>query len=67
MAIDRINVISSDLDGAELHREKAKNSRHLRCDGRADDGEINEAIQGVSKHQFQGLGEAWERIFGRVV
>lgn len=60
----QINVISSDLDGAELHREKAKNRRYLRCDGRADDGEINEAIASVGKHQFQGLGEAWGRIFG---
>jgi len=60
-----VSVISSDLDGAELRRKKGQNSRYLRCDGHADDGEINEAIAGVGRRQFRGLGAAWERIFGK--
>ncbi len=55
-------VISSDIDGAALRREKRLNSRHLRCDGNADDAEINEAIQ--SKGTSWSLGDAWDRIFG---
>lgn len=55
-------VISSDIDGAALRREKRLNPRHLRCDGKADDAEINEAIQ--SKGRSWTLGAAWERIFG---
>lgn len=61
--MDDVRVISSDIDGAALRREKRLNRRHLRCDGKADDAEINEAIQG--KGRSWSLGAAWERIFGR--
>ena len=55
-------MISSDIDGAALRREK-RQPRHIRCDGKADDAEINEAIQ--SKGTSWTLpAEAWERVFG---
>jgi len=62
--MNEIRVISADMDGTELRRERQKNRRHIRCDGKADDGEIQEAINGVGKTMWSGLGEAWERIFG---
>ena len=61
--MEEIKVISSEVDGAALRREKRQTSRHLRCDGKADDAEINEALQ--SKGPSWALpAEAWERVFG---
>jgi len=58
-------VISADLDGAELRREKRKNPYHVRCDGKADDQDINDAIQSVNKSaRWTILADVWERIFG---
>ncbi len=63
--MEEVRVISSDKDGADLRREKAKSRYHVRCDGKADDREINDAIQGVGGQQFLGLSaEDYERIFG---
>ncbi len=62
--MDEISVISGDKDGADLRREKARGRYYTRCDGKADDAEINEAIRGVGGRQFLGLGEAYERVFG---
>ena len=59
-----VKVISSDLDGAELTREKIDNLYHIRCSGSHDDGNIQEAID----HKGNGLWRlpegAWDRIFG---
>ena len=62
---DEIRVISADKDGADLRREKKKASRYVRCDGTADDVEINEAIQGLGNKTWKLPPGAWERIFGR--
>ena len=63
--MDEVRVISSDKDGADLRREKRKNRYHVRCDGTADDAEINDAIRSVGGQQFLGLrAEDYERIFG---
>jgi hypothetical protein len=48
-----INVISVDLDGAELRKEKRKNPMHTRCDGTADEGNIKEASERATK------GKTW--------
>ena len=62
--MNKVSVISSELDGAELRREKQKNNRYLYCDGGADDAEINEALIGVNHTLFVLPDGAWERIFG---
>lgn len=62
--MDDLRVISSELDGADLRREKGKNSRHLRCDGKNDDAEINDAIQGSKGKGWSLPSQAWDRIFG---
>jgi len=59
-----VTVISSDKDGAELRRIKARNPYHVRATGTRDEGVINDAIDGSESRVFLGLGEAWERIFG---
>ncbi len=61
---DEVRVISADLDGAELRRAKNKNSFYLRCDGKEDNDEINEAIQGAGKQLWGLPNGAWEQIFG---
>lgn len=60
-----VNVISSNLDGAELRREERKNSYFTRCKGSSDDVNINEAISSCNKGKHYTTNpEAWERIFG---
>ncbi len=61
---DEIRVISADLDGADLRHERSKNRRYIRCDGTADDVEINEAISGSGGKSWRLPRGAWERIFG---
>jgi len=62
-----IRVISGNKDGADLRREQRKNPMHLRCDGTADNHEINEAIQNANKGMmFAFRAEDYERIFGKV-
>jgi len=62
--MEEVRLISSDADGKELRHEKYLNSYHLRCDGKQDDGEINEAIQRIGTSQWSLPDGAWERIFG---
>lgn len=62
--MDKVKIISADVDGKELRETKARNSYHLRCDGRDDDGEINEAIQTMNTSQWVLPDGAWQRIFG---
>lgn len=63
--MDNINVISSNLDGAELRREKNKNSMHIRCDGTHDEADIKEASDRASRGKVYVLPSgAYERIFG---
>ena len=61
---EKINVISSDLDGAQLAREMHKNSYHARCYGKRDDGQIQDAIGHLGKSLFSIPAERWEAIFG---
>ena len=62
---EEIRIISADKDGADLRREKKKSSKYLRCDGTADDIEINEAIQNLGGKTWSLPRGAWERVFGR--
>lgn len=61
-----VTVIASEIDGAELKREKKRNRQYLRCDGEGDQHEIQEALDRSNKSAtWAGLGDAWERIFGK--
>ena len=61
-----IRVISSQKDGADLRRERARNRYYSRCDGTADNDEINEAIQNANKGMTWAVrAEDYERIFGK--
>jgi len=63
----QVNVITADLDGAQLRREKNKNSLHVRCKGKHDEHDINDAYRTADKDSafFMNMSEeAWERIFG---
>ena len=61
----KVVVIPSDKDGAELRKTKAESKYYVRCDGKADDQEINEALQhSTGGRHWLGLGRAWDRIFG---
>jgi hypothetical protein len=63
--MEEVRVISSDADGKELRHERYLNPYHLRCDGKQDDGEINEAVSRVGISQWSISSDTWERIFGR--
>jgi hypothetical protein len=61
----KVVVIPSEKDGAELRKAKSENKYYVRCGGKADDQEINEALKSsTSSRQWLGLGRAWNRIFG---
>ena len=61
-----IRVISGDKDGADLRREQRKDRYYSRCDGTADNDEINEAIQSANKGMTWAVpAEDYERIFGK--
>ena len=61
-----IRVISGDKDGADLRREQRKERYYSRCDGTADDCEINEALQNANKGMTWAVrAEDYERIFGK--
>ena len=62
--MEDVRVISGDKDGTDLRREKTKGRYYLRCDGAADDAEINEAISTVGGQQWFIRAEDYERIFG---
>ncbi len=60
----KITVIPENKDGAELRKIKAENKYCVRCDGKADDDQINEALKtSTGSKQWSGLGDAWNRIF----
>ena len=60
-----IKVISSDIDGAELRREKVHNKYHDRCYGKADQENINDALITSGKSRLWSISQdAWDRIFG---
>ena len=60
-----IRVISGQKDGADLRREQRKERYYSRCDGTADDANINEAIQSANKGMMWAVpAERWEEIFG---
>ena len=61
-----IRVISGNKDGADLRREQRKERYYSRCDGTADNDEINEAIQNANKGMTWAVrAEDYERIFGK--
>ena len=61
-----IRVISGDMDGADLRRERRKAKYYSRCDGTADNDEINEALQNANKGMMWAVpAKRWEEIFGR--
>jgi len=61
-----IRVISGQKDGADLRRERARNRYYSRCDGTADNNEINEAIRESNKGMMWAVpAEDHERIFGK--
>jgi len=61
-----IRVISGDKCGADLRREQRKERYYSRCDGTADNDEINEAIQGANKGMMWAVpAKRWEEIFGK--
>lgn len=62
--MDEIHMISADLDGAELRREKRKGRYYSRCDGKQDADTINEGIQSIGRTQYSIPGHLWARIFG---
>ena len=62
--MDTISVISSDLDGRELRKEKNKNLRYLRCDGKEDNEQMQEALDGVGKYLWSIPSRRWLQIFG---
>jgi len=58
-----IKVISSEIDGARLRKEKAFNKYYSVCDGSKDNDEINEAL--AHKGGMYKISPSdWERIFG---
>jgi hypothetical protein len=60
--MDKITVISSDKDGADLRREQLH--RHVRCDGKTDGEQITEVANSLGKRLWTVQAEDWERIFG---
>ena len=63
-AMDEVKVISSDIDGSDLRRKKARARHYVRCDGKADEQEINDALASAGKTSWNISAEDWERIFG---
>lgn len=60
-----IKVISSDIDGLALRREKVQSKYFIRCDGLQDDEQINEALNNTNKSRLFTMPDAiWQRIFG---
>ena len=62
--VNEVAVISSDLDGAQLRREQSKGKYFIRCDGKEDNEQIQDAIDHLGKCQFSVPAEGWEAIFG---
>ncbi len=60
---DAIKVISADVDGAQLNRNRR--DYFIRCNGKGDNGPIQEAINRVGKTTIFLKSEDWKRIFGR--
>lgn len=58
------HVISSQIDGLALRRQKSISKRHAVCDGKTD----GELIEDVCKTNTKALWKIdpndWERIFG---
>ena len=65
-----IRVISGGKDGADLRREQRKARYYSRCDGTADNDEINEALQNANKGMRVTMpwrDGQFEQIFGTKV
>ena len=61
----KVRVIAGEKDGAELGRETRKERLSVRCDGKNDGQEINEALEYSGKPRPYCIdGAAWQRVFG---
>jgi len=61
-----MRVISADLDGGELRREKAKDSWYTRSGGKYDEVNIKEAHdRSVKGKAYIIKSEDWDRVFGK--
>ena len=58
-----IRVIGSDIDGAELRRERAEHPNHIRCESSADHPDEYRAKTPAKAWTIPADG--WDRIFGR--
>jgi hypothetical protein len=61
---DKINVISADLYGKQLRETKNKNRYYVRCGGKGDNEQIQDALNTVGRMSMFISAEVWERIFG---
>jgi hypothetical protein len=61
---DEIRVISAELDGAELKREKAKTPHYLRCESTSNQKESRRPLNGQAGVFYQISEEDYRRIFG---
>ncbi|MDD5700435.1 MAG: hypothetical protein PHU23_00170 [Dehalococcoidales bacterium] len=61
--MDEVRAISSELEGAELRREKGKNRYFTRTSGNNDNEQLNEALH-HNQHNLFIPRSIWERIFG---
>lgn len=57
-------IISSEIDGSALRKEKVAHPRYIRAKGSHDEQDINEAICDRHNKQFSIPAYIWERIFG---
>jgi hypothetical protein len=62
--MNKIKVISDDIDGSELRKEKNRNRYFIKCRGKADNNEINEAVESSGSKKWFGIAKSWNRIFG---
>jgi hypothetical protein len=59
-----IRVISAEMDGAELKREKSQSYQWLRCDSTSDRPETRRPLNGQASVFYQIREEDYQRIFG---
>lgn len=63
--MDKVKVISSDIDGADLRKEKNRNKYFVRCYGKKDNEELNEALESIKSNKWSISGKMWDKIFGK--
>jgi hypothetical protein len=58
-----IRVISADLDGGDLRREKAKTPAYTRCEV-GTNKEASRPLKGEADQYFTIAADRWQQIFG---